>query len=586
MSSNPSFNAPVLNYVGSVDIASATSGTTLYNISFDSSLCTIGNVLMFEYKIQPSDGSAPEPDNITLGYVNMESAIFTSGILNQWTIAIPAADNIYNPTISREITVRVYSGLTGTTEIAVSQWSNALDVHVPPPQPEIEYSYFDQNSYLAGDDDLWVFMKPDLRYNYAEVQFIVAYYFQDANTSDTVWSVSDPLYATDISNNFGQYKQLKLENIGDVDTYTNKVYVGVYAVFPFVYNYENYYSVSEISTTATAVPAENFTAPTITDISYGVYATPSTQTMTVNWTAPPVAMLPNFSVDRYVLQLSVNSGTWSTIFTSTSSSTLSYAYDVSSYSCETNLAFRVYAVFQNTSNSDYSNVEALNIFKYATAPTNVVTAWASADEYNTIMDIACSFVVANPYNAGCGEIIHWKLTVTDPSDNVLATKYEDYVAGKTEYLVFFNNVTYSLNGRVNVLLQTADTNNSYVTRDGAVTYGTFTASSLPIIDNVDIDETRTVLTFVVISQTLLAPVAIFAWVTYDPVNGIVRHQKAFYTNDVTPTTLENGVYEYSFTGYDAFTPASFALPNIPNNLMACVSNEAGITVYNVANSSA
>ena len=136
MSSDPTFTQPQLNYVGAVDVATS-YGSTRYTISFDASMATIGNILMFEYKIQSAGILVTDPSNVTLGYINVENALFTSGIANQWTISVPACDNDYEPNPVQTIQVRVYSGLTGTTEISVSQWSNSLDIHVSPNQPTI-----------------------------------------------------------------------------------------------------------------------------------------------------------------------------------------------------------------------------------------------------------------------------------------------------------------------------------------------------------------------------------------------------------------------------------------------------------------
>jgi hypothetical protein len=478
MSSNPSFNAPVLSYVGSVDVASATSGSTLYNILFDASLCTIGNILMFEYKIQPSDISIPNPDNITLGYVNVENAIFNSGIQNQWTIAVPAINNIYNPSPENEISVRVYSGLTGQTEIAVSPWSNSLDVHTPPVQPIINRAFFYQNT--LSSDDLWVNMLPTDNYDYDEVSFIVAYYFQDADSSTTTWSVSDPLQATSVTVGDTVLMQLEVANIGNVSTNSNVVYTAIYAVYPFEYSYDRYYSVSEISTTYTAEPANNFLAPTITTIDYLVYDTPSQvpgdQTMVVNWDPPAASGIPVYTVANYVLQISTDGDSWTTVSSTISSTTLSYDVDVSNYVCGDNLSFRVFAISTTGAESAYSNIEALNIFKYSLAPQNLTVT--SSVPNNSNANIRITF--ENPTNIGCGDGYQYVINFNNEQ-----TRYEPYNAATNQYTLLFTNIDVAPTGTITVYLETIDTNPPEPTyRAGQSAETSYIVSTL-VLDPVD-----------------------------------------------------------------------------------------------------
>jgi hypothetical protein len=461
MSSNPNFNAPVLNYVGSVDVASATSGSTLYNILFDASLCILGNVLMFEYKIQPQNVVVPDPNNITLGYVNVENAIFNSGIGNQWTITVPSRNNIYNPTIPQEIAVRVYSGLTGSTEISVTPWSNILDVHDPPEQPLIVVAFFDDNT--LSQDDLWVVMPINTTYDYNEVQFIVAYYFQDSN-NNTVWGVSDPQYATDTTYSGESSKLLFINNIGSIDTYHKAVYVSIYTVFPFTNNGSKYYSVSEISQTVEADPAGDLSAPTITSIDYNVYVVPPTQptipgnqTMNVNWIPPAISSIRPFTVDHYVLQISTNSGTtWTDISDSIPANILTYNVDVSSYGCGTNVSFRVFAFSTTGSESLPSNILSKYIFKYSTAPQNLVVT-SSSSSGTSLQDISLSF--QNPADIGCGSGYQFVITFTDSNSNIV-TKTVPYNAGTITYTPSYTGLNISSSGTVTVYLQTQDTNSS------------------------------------------------------------------------------------------------------------------------------
>ncbi len=582
MSSNPSFSAPVLNYVGSVDVASATTGTTLYNILFDSSLCTIGNVLMFEYKIQPTDVIVPEPDTITLGYVNIENAIFNSGISNQWTIAIPASNNIYDPPIPQQISVRVYSGLTGSTEIAVSPWSNSLDAHVPPTQPVIYSAFFDQNNGTL--DDLWIYMTPTDEYDYTEIKFIVASYFQDASAGTTIWSVSDPLDASSVVIGNNTYKVLHVPEIGNVSAYDPVVYTAVYAVYPFTYNTEQYYSVSEISTTYTAIPAFENTAPTITSINYEVYdsapAVPGDQTMVVNWTAPPSSGVPGYFVTNYVLQLSTNNGTtWSDVSRNIPPQTLSYAVDVSDYGAGTNISFRVYAILSDVLESLPSNVESLYVFQYSLAPQNLTLV--SAAPSGNLADIVISF--QNPSDIGFGAGYQYVIKFSNTLGEDQDIKYEPYNASTGTYTLTYNGLNISPNGTISVYLETEDTNQpggSTIYRNSASTSTSYIVSST-ILQPVD---------YLVYTNGTQDMVLTWSNPTTDLTGWSVSSYEVYLNDgayDLLITTITDGATTYT---YDAAsqpcgeTLTFYVVANVVNNSTSFTieSNSESINIFRYA----
>lgn len=575
-----SFSTPQLNYVGSVDLASASSGSTLYTILFDQSLCTLGNVLMFEYKITSSDVFVPSPGNTTLGFVNTENAIFTAGIQNQWQVAVPAEDHTYNPLVPNTIQMRVYSGMTGSTEIVVSDWSNSLDIHVPPSQPYIHSAFFNQNSQ-SGDDDLWVYMVPKPEYNYNDTQFIVAYFFQD-ETGQTLWKVSDPLYATAVPYGNTTLMQLALFDIGDVNTTTNTIYVAVYTVYPFVYSYNTYYSVSEISPTVSASVATNFIAPVIDSINYSVYTDKTTQNMIVNFTPGGASALPLYTVDYYVLESSLDQNTWTVVDGNIPSTSTSYTVDVSQYVCGNQLFYRLYAMSTSGAQSGYSNIDHMNIFKYADAPLSVVVNWASSNESETFMDLACTFTVATNYSSGCGVVEQWLVNVYDTNNVLITSKTVSYDQSLVEYLVYFDNIPHANQGYVEVFLQTIDTNpdpagsTNFPTRDGKDDYGNFTPASIPIFRNVNIDNQRSLLTFDVLSQTVLGKIGRFIWEE----SNVVQNEELI-TSDVQPVILPNGVLQYSFN-----IPSSFFDPvaypaAMPSPLIIAIANQVGINTTSV-----
>ena len=90
-----SFPQPLLSPVGAVDLSNE-FGTCTYQILVDSSMCTLGNILMFEYKYTNANETAVTPETTTLGYVNLDAS-FQCGIQNQWNLAIPSEDNDYDP---------------------------------------------------------------------------------------------------------------------------------------------------------------------------------------------------------------------------------------------------------------------------------------------------------------------------------------------------------------------------------------------------------------------------------------------------------------------------------------------------------
>ena len=122
---------PTLTYVGSIDLSNS-FGSTQYNIFFDPDINTNGNVLMFEYKLQNSDVSSPDPNTVTLGFVDTENANQTIGISNQWLISIPSLSDIYNPMPTKTIQVRVIYGVFGSADILTTPWSNPLNKEPTP----------------------------------------------------------------------------------------------------------------------------------------------------------------------------------------------------------------------------------------------------------------------------------------------------------------------------------------------------------------------------------------------------------------------------------------------------------------------
>lgn len=479
--------SPTLGYVAAIDVTEIGNGSTLYNIFFDSSITTDGNLLMFEYKLQPADVTNPTPAQITLGFINTENSSQMAGISNQWRISVPAMpttlpdDYDYDPVPAMKIQVRVYYGVLGTSDITVTDWSNALDVHNPPNMPTIKFAVYDVPN-VSGLEDLFVLLEPDTTINYDEVKFIVAYYYQDL-TNTTVWAVSDPLLATDADYNNQPCKQLLVNDFGNVfNSVTSKVYTAVYAVFPFRDASDNYYySVSHISLTYPTESSEINGAPTISDITYKVYDTVSEQKMTITWIPPASSIIPQYAVDSYMLQYSLNSTTWVSIGPLPALD-LNYTLDVSNptmFPKNATVSYRVNATLVNAAVSPYSDVVSEAMYYYSTAPQNLTVTDISVNSDSTV-NMAVKF--ENPADIGSGASGSAYFTII--IDGVTQATVP-YVSGSPGYSIPYTNLNIASSGTVEVYLETQNTNptpSGFL--PGASITTTYAASALELTDPV------------------------------------------------------------------------------------------------------
>jgi hypothetical protein len=574
-------DTPTLSYVGAVDISSS-NGYTSYNILFDSTVATLASVLMFEYKFQSSTVSNPTPQDISLNYINTENAI-QSGMANQWLITIPALDNIYDPSPSLTVQVRVYAGVLNSADIVVTEWSNPLDVHNPPTEPTFVLDSSESVVfYDIGNnqpDDLFVFLNIDEDISYNIVKFTVTYYYTDPS-GFTQWGISEPLLSTLSSINRIPCRLVTVPNFGKVSSVPiyQFVYTSVYAVYEYLDGSNNYYSVSHVSDTAAAKPSTAFDSPVLTNIDYLVYVDRS-QIMNVEWTAPIISSIPIYTVDYYIVEYSTNGNTWNVAPGGGHVTGLSYPFDCSSYDCGSTLFFRVIAVNTNGGISLPSDDKSKNIFYYATAPLNSKVDWAVTDISNNYMDLLFTF--NNVADTGCNDgIVHYVVEVYDnslPDPSIIATKDVDYVAGPARlYYVNFNEIQYSESGIVKVYLVTKDTNSSFGDRDGAPATDSYTTDQVPIYVNVDVSG-NALITFDIITRNPLAP---FAGVVY-PNGGLLDYVNWFTNIDsqtgVTisrddPSSVNNFVYIYHVT----MTPYVVGLSTFPSPFGIVSANTAGI----------
>lgn len=463
-----SFSDPSLNYVGSVDISSSHYGTNQFTILVDPSMSTLGNILMFEYKIQTTT-EPTIPDNVVLGYISVDSgACIQTGISNQWQIGIPAEAN-FN-TENRSVVVRAYTGLISTSEVVASGWSNSLIIYNPPAEPHIHLTFYDAPS--TNQDDLYVYLKSGLgplenNYNWADpsLSFILAYYFENnASPSETVWFVSEPLTATRVSDS--DLYQLVKRDFGVVSTTYPAVYVSVYAVYSWTDGEDEYHSVSHVSDTQTAVPSSYYNNPTITSLDYSVYTVPSlaypgNQNMTVNWVPPTASVLPIYHVNHYELEYILNdpSGSWIVVSQSLTPSTLSYVVNpwTLGASCEDTVYFRVRAIYDQGLISNWSNYVSKNIFTFSTSPTDLKVSNISYDSTSQTVSFTVSF--NQPTIEGCGTGLQYVVLI---NGDIYTPTSGSLVYGSPSYSIEYSNLDIVKSGDIEVYLQTRDTNSSDV----------------------------------------------------------------------------------------------------------------------------
>jgi hypothetical protein len=543
---------PVVNYTGSVDTSdlSGNYGSTIFSVYYDASLVTLGNLLMFEYKIEKE------------GVIQDIGVITTSdnsnvGIINQWSVSVPALSNIYDP--SMNISIRAYIGQYTTDVIGVTEWSIPLKLYNPPPQPEIKSAYYDHVSSDASgilqSDDLYVFLKSG---TYPPgVKFVVAYNYTDPDNM-IKWGISPPL-PVDVSN------QLIVQNFGEVNISKKFVYVSVYAVYTVDVKVDdssvtkNIYTMSRISKTFEAKPILDQPAsqPEIIDLIYNVYNTKE-QTMTVNWKAPVISSMSTFQVTGYRLEMSDDN--FATIDASHNRTppflTNSYSInvDVSDYACGKTVYFRVIAKFNG--GESISSTIYKQIFRYSDSPQGLDVLYASyisatnslAPATDSSMNISVRF--KNPDIIGCGLPQYFIVKVYDTSGNRLNGDLDTVNYVNREYYTTAVKTRYSKKGYVTVNLLTEDTNNSNTLLNGATAQDEYISSSIPIFNN--IAKTANALTFNVNTYTPLTDTGTINLPNRD------GRQFQISNRSTPPTILANGAYQYSFT----FEPREFSKNSI------------------------
>jgi hypothetical protein len=546
---------PVLSYIGSVDTSSVSTGTVMFSVDFDPAIA----VLMFEYKYQPASVVNPTPEDLTYsGFIYPESAQPVQGSNHVYYLPIPAINSAdeYN------IAVRVYDA----NDLGVTNWSNDLEVHVPPPRPLIANNgtAYDRGAY-PGTTTLWVNLDPS--YNVAGNEYIVSYYYVPEGTSTTHWVVTDLLEPS------GNVLEVNMDGIVSNVAGLDYVYVAVNAVSTFVYAGTTYYSVSEISNTEDASQA-TVNPPSLDSIEYLVYVN-RTQNMILNWTAPYASFIPSFGVASYDIYVSVNLGYPSLLATVTGTVT-TYNVNVSSYGVHDSLTFYLTATLTSGTVTPASDEETENIFYYAQAPATLYYNWAVYEEDSSQNIVDVSFTFTDSPNTGSGAIEQyvWQITqLVGYVPTIVATGDVDYAGPGHQYNViasFIYNSDPAYTYTIEVFLQTTNTNPPGETLNGAAAISSsIVPSNVPFI--YDVVNGLNTLSFKVSSNVILNPSAAIFYV--NAISGEIS-ALAYSTTSVIPVEID-GNYVYSFSATASFNFAT-------GKYTITASNQAGIG-YKIVN---
>lgn len=480
MSDPISTEAPVITYMSSSDISGSTFGASIFQISFDSSLSTLGNVIMFEYKLQAST-TDDTIANIEFGFISLEDATIQAGVTNQYILSISAQDNTWDGSSVTNVQIRVYSGhkTNGhqTQDIVVTDWSNELAVYNPPAKPTIAeinvngtlmpMAYYDPLELGDPDDTLYILLKSsDNEYDFDVVKFIVCYFFKNSS-GITEWHVSDPLDAGAVENSIDGHHIITEPNFGKVSLVSgeNKVYCSIHAVYNWLDGDGlKYNAVSEMSNEVIADAGSNNLASTVTSTYDDV-----NQTISVSWTVPPATVLPIYIVDHYTLMYSIDDGVGYSQYggdsnTYAANATLEQVHDVSLNVCGDAFKYYVTAVYTDGSEVDSDATSVINMFKYAVAVTNLRVESSSLNNGNINLEIRFN----GSADTGCGSNpvyviqIGGSTSYTNSSVTYATVDKSGSLShnGTGEYIVSYTNINAAKYGEVVVYLQTTDTNSS------------------------------------------------------------------------------------------------------------------------------
>jgi hypothetical protein len=572
---------PTLSPIGSVDTSSSNFGVVMFNMVVDTFLVTSNNIIQFEYQISNDTAEIQAPDSYVSGFIPLENAVTTQGIANQFTIAVPATDNDYEPTTALAVKIRVYYGSTSSSAINVTDWSNRVVIHNPPEQPTIRHAYLvrsDIEPYSYYQDYLYVQLKgtntPYVIGYDKKVEFVVTYYYLDTN-SVTRWIVTNISVDEWDVQTVGTAELIVLDPIGlptDVD-WTSSIYVAVFAVYPYDVNGTYCYAVSTISDTVTATEAGFLPAELnpITNADYSAYtqsASSTQQSIELSWQGQDSSLIPNYAVDSYIVYVSTGSGR-TAISPALSGDVYSYTYtfDNDTYACGTTLTFTVDTVF-SAGQALTSNSESINIFKRSQAVGNFTVDWA-VSAGTQLVDFAMSWTP--PSDSGCGIEQYFEIIIND-GEPIIVT----WSSSVSTYVKYINNYSAGPTGSVVCIPYTKDTNSTNMIAGYATAPQNYQATSLPIIRNITRSDDE--VTFEVSSHTTLDLVGRFIFAnliggTFSTIEFNSDPNLVHYDYVVTQTTQPiTGVLIYTFV----FSNSYFTGETIPSHFSVVASNGAGV----------
>lgn len=480
MSTTISIDAPEVTYVSSSDTG-ATNGTNTFQITFDQSISTLGTVIMFEYKLQDITINHPDLSGVSGGFITLENAILQSGVTNQYIVSIPAEENVWNIDVAKNVQFRVYVGHKTPgllQDIVVTEWSAAIDVHNPPYAPHIEMGYYNPRdpSVTPSDDDLFILLDTGVDvngvavndYDYDNIQFIACYYFKNVN-GDTVWEVSQPISAEQVTMGTSTFYRITVGMSGEVSTTAGEkqVYCSIHAVYSWTDgNGYKYNAISEMSNSLEAIAGSDDVQPNIVQTGYNVYVDRIDQTINVGWNAPGSSALPFYAIDGYNLYISTdNFATPGTLVNSTQmdSAINSTIVDVSSYLAES-VSFKIGAVYANSSLGEELSdpSDPINIFSYPDAPKDLsIHATSVTVGTPDLLNITIKF--KNPDEPGEGtDTTSYRYDVTIGGNNSFtpasgSLTYNDQTA---EYTIVYEDLDVALIGEISVVLRMDHPNDS------------------------------------------------------------------------------------------------------------------------------
>jgi hypothetical protein len=451
---------PTLSYVGSVDTSNAGSGNVIFSISFPFTI----QALIFEYKYQPVDTPIVNPETLQYsGFVYpdaVETAQFAVSGVSSYLLPLPSPPG----DVDYSVAVRVYH-IDNDNQTSYTSWSNSLVVYRPPSAPEILTALYDRGDYSVQHTRLWINLDPNsVDVNNHDLKYIASYYYVKEGETSTTWETTGLLDLNDDSH--GPYLSFLAKGNVSHEASKRELYVAVNTVLPFKDPSEvTYYSISEISNTSTATQAE-IVPSTITDVSY-VPNVNGTQQMVVKWDPPRSAFIPDFMVDRYILEVKIEGDPavdWvvvdSNIPTTLVNGLKSYEYNIdtnNNYGGRT-FQFRVDTVLQSgtvvSDESGYSNVLGATQYNLSKPTiTNIVYLMYNDDPVSRQQKMKVLWSpVGYVESSVLIEPVQYEVFVSINNGDIISVGYVDNVSEFTydiqsHYLSDINNIAFDIIAR-------------------------------------------------------------------------------------------------------------------------------------------